>query len=96
MKTNYERLQEYLQIEPRARERKNKNRAIGNVILEDYYLDIPKQTMSEIVAEILTYDRVWRKILEENPALRGMDYLDKQKLENEIVSVLYPSAYGKK
>lgn len=96
MKTNYERLQGYLEIEPRARERRNKNRAIGNVILEDYSLDIPKQTMSEIVAEILTYDRVWRKILEENLHLRGTDYLDKQKLEEQIISSFYPQTYGKK
>ncbi len=82
----------YLKQEPRARERANKNRAIGNLILERcgekmendrYDLTISKENMSEMVGEILSLDRKWRKILEENPDLRGTDYKDKARLEEE-------------
>lgn len=80
---------DYLKSEPRARERKNKNRAIGNVILEKYSSQFPlygdtkedKAKMADIVGEILSLDRKWRKILEENPDLRGTDYKDKEILE---------------
>lgn len=82
---------DYLKQEPRARERKNKNRAIGNVILEKYSSQFPlysdtkedKAKMADIVGEILSLDRKWRKILEENPDLRGSDYKEKDKLEED-------------
>ncbi len=39
--------------------------------------------MADIVGEILSLDRKWRKILEENPELRGQDYGEKEILEVE-------------
>ena len=86
--TNME-LIDYLKQEPKARERKNKNRAIANVIYEKYSLDekmfneLDKTTRADMVGEILSLDRKWRKILEENPDLRGSDYSDKTELEIE-------------
>lgn len=78
-------LLDYLKQEPRARERKNKNRAIGNITIKKYQLDknmfVDKEQMADMVGEILSMDRQWRKILEENPELRGTDYGDKDKLE---------------
>lgn len=80
-------LKEYLIKEPRARERVNKNRAIGNVILKKYgqYFHInildKKSELADLVGEILSLDRKWRKILEENPDLRGSDYKEKEILE---------------
>ena len=85
----------YLKQEPRARERKNKNRAIGNLIIKIYptlfegdpethrLLPVNKDKMSDMVGEILSLDRKWRKILEDNPDLRGTDYADKTILEQE-------------
>lgn len=77
---------DYLKHEPRARERKNKNRAIGNIIREKY-LNTPERIESAVIAdmvgEILSLDRKWRKILEENPELRGSDYKDKEVLEQQ-------------
>lgn len=82
----------YLKNEPRARERKNKNRAIGNLVFKQYFHfpgEVPeiglkiKNAMPDIVAEILSMDRQWRKILEENPDLRGTDYGHKDELEVE-------------
>lgn len=76
---------EYLKTEPRARERKNKNRAIGNLVFKKYGLetDIDKLLLSDVIGEILSLDRKWRKILEENPELRGSDYGEKEVLEVE-------------
>jgi hypothetical protein len=77
-------LLDYLKKEPKARERKNKNRAIGNVILEKYHTgQYSKEVMADIVGEVLTLDRQWRKILEENPDLRGADYDEKTILEQK-------------
>lgn len=74
----------YLKTEPRARERANKNRAIGNLLLEKYHTgQFSKEVMSNLVGEVLSLDRKWRKILEENPDLRGTDYKDKDRLEQE-------------
>jgi len=74
---------DYLKKEPRARERKNKNRAIGNVLKNKYYnnlMGIEQARLADIVSEVLTLDRQWRKILEENPDLRGTDYKEKVEL----------------
>lgn len=76
-------LLEYLKQEPRARERANKNRALGNLITKEYGLEIDKSKMADIVGEVLSLDRKWRKILEENPDLRGSDYDKKETLEQE-------------
>ena len=78
-------LLELLQNEPRARERSNKNRAIGNLMIKQYNLTIDKAQMADMVGEILSQDRKWRKILEENPELRGSDYGDKDILEQKKI-----------
>jgi len=79
----------YLKQEPRARERKNKNRAIGNVIAGNYGLaQQDKGRLADMVGEILSLDRKWRKILEENPELRGTDYADKDLLEERKIESL--------
>lgn len=76
-------IETYLKQQPLARERANKNRAIGNIIRENYGLEIDKLKMQDIVGEILTLDRKWRKLLEENPELRGSDYNQKEILSQE-------------
>jgi hypothetical protein len=77
----------YLKEEPRARERANKNRVIGNLIMMKYRLGtdkaISKDKMDDIVGEILNLDRKWRLILRDNPDLRGSDYKDKDRLEEQ-------------
>lgn len=79
-------LLEYLKLEPKARERKNKNRAIGNIIKKKYYsnlMQVEQSRMADIVSEVLNLDRKWRLILKENPDLRGSDYKEKDILEQE-------------
>ena len=89
-------LLDYLQKEPRARERSNKNRAIGNLCRDKFFpnSDLNKSKMADMVGEILSMDRQWRKILEENPDLRGTDYKDKQILEeNKMLELGYSPNY---
>lgn len=84
-------VKKYLQEEPRARERKNKNRAILNIVAKKYGLQfdeqgslelkISKDRMADLVSDVLTFDRAWRKCLEKFSDLRGNDYRHKKKLE---------------
>lgn len=69
----YDQVKQYLEEQPSARERKNKNRAICNMMIKKY--------IQEMVGDILNADRAWRKVLEDNPQLRGSDYEDKDQLE---------------
>lgn len=74
---------DYLKRQPLARERKNKNRAIANLLIQNHSLSIDKDLLIELVKEANTLDREWRKILEQNVTLRGSDYEEKDKLEKD-------------
>ena len=78
-------LKQLLETQPKARERSNKNRAIAHVILKKYNIEIDKGMLSDIVGEVLTLDRQWRKLLEDNPELRGLDYGEGKRLAQEKV-----------
>lgn len=90
----------YLKSEPKSRERRFKDRAIVNLLSEQYgwlmrlIIDNPsiKESVVRLVQDYATYDRAWRKILsdEENKHLRGSDYGDKLKYEqNKLVELGY-------
>lgn len=66
----------YLDEEPRARERKLKDRAIVNVLLKHYkdLKGIEKEILIDVCRAYANYDRAWRQILSETPRLRGTDY----------------------
>lgn len=74
------RLTKFLEVEPKARERKNKNKAVAYLIKERYNLDIRSDLLTEIVSDAQTLDRAWRKITLDNPELRGSDYEEKAAL----------------
>lgn len=78
-------IQDYIAAQPLARERKNKNRTIGNLLQMKYWKlnEIDKAILADIVGEALTMDRQWRKVLEDNPHFRGKDYKDKTHLDVE-------------
>ena len=40
-------LEQYLEEQPKARERKNKYRAIANLLLRRYHLTLPKEQLEE-------------------------------------------------
>ena len=76
---------DYLVIEPQARERRNKNRAIANVLKTNYpeLKNFDKTFLVRIIREANTLDREWRKVLQEKPELRGSDYNQKDVLEEK-------------
>lgn len=82
----FDRVRSLLEKEPRARERKNKNRAIGFIIRGLYPITlkgVDKEMVMAIVKQANTLDRVWHKVKEEHPALRGSDYKRKNQEEQE-------------
>lgn len=89
-------MEKFLEKEPKARERKFKDKAIGR-ILQDRHIrtkEYPIEQLTEIVGEVLALDRSWRLILEKREELRGTDYKDKEKLEQEtMVALDYQSQF---
>lgn len=74
---------DYLKGDPRFRERKNKNVGIANLIMRKYGIELPRDKRNDIIGDILTADRSWRKHTNENPELRGKDYDEKEVLEQK-------------
>lgn len=86
MTTLKQNVYEYLDEEPRFRERKNKDRGIGYLLYRKYppLKDIKIDLLVEVLRDYTTMDRAWRYILDkERPDLRGSDYGEKDKLEQE-------------
>ena len=81
----YERIKNYLIAEPRARERTLHQRGMVNLLLEDYpeLQEIPKDKLVDFCHDFESYCRIWRKVLSENPELRGKDYDTKEIIEQE-------------
>jgi hypothetical protein len=75
-------LHKYLIDQPLARERKNKDKAIANILIQKHKLTIDRDLLATVLKEFNSLDREWRQILEKNEDLRGKDYWDKEKLIN--------------
>lgn len=79
----------FLEIEPRFRERRNKNRGIGHILKDNHpsLKDIPKEVMEDIVFETLALDRAWRWWLKDGNRedLRGNDYNGKGYKEKKVL-----------
>ena len=87
---------EYLNKEPRFRERKSKWRGIADLLIKRYNLTIDRRILADIVADASSADRYWRDILKNDPSLRGSDYTDKDTLEQETMLHLnYSPGYEK-
>lgn len=71
----------YLETEPRFRERSAKWRGIADLLIKQYNLDIDRRKLADIIADGSSADRAWRMALKEKPSLRGSDYQDKDELE---------------
>lgn len=85
----------YLEVEPRARERRNRYRTIWNIMEERYHRDSwNKDFFIEVGSEILSITRLINKVQEENSELQGEDYKDKNRLEQEVqVDLGYTPGY---
>ena len=75
-----DKLRTYLQDTPKARERMNKVRAICNLLQRNHpsIQGLSKEVIMEIIDETIALERYWRKILLDNPELRGADYETKR------------------
>lgn len=92
-------LKEYLVNNAPGRERKNKSRCISNIVQRNHpsIKDIPWQVMVEIVDDVVAYERYWRKILLDNPELRGMDYDTKKVVvQKKQIELGYEGGYNMK
>jgi hypothetical protein len=72
-----------LEAKESTRERKNKNKVIAYVLSKEFQIDLPLDKLESVVKRVNTLDREWRKLLQDNPELRGKDYADKKILEQE-------------
>jgi len=89
-------IKDYLEIEPKARERRNKDRALVNVLLKRHpklhnaleQRDMTKDDLIAIVQDFDSLNRFWRMILKECPELRGSDYDDKDGLESDHLKLI--------
>lgn len=81
----YEEIKNYLEREPRARERREHQRGMVNLLLDKYpdLFPVPKDKLVDFCHDFESYCRIWRKVLSENPQLQGKDYKDKSDLEIE-------------
>lgn len=85
----------FLREQPKARERSNKNRALANLIMRRFVelREMDKDIITKIVEYTITADRDWRWILERHEELRGSDYGEKKKLEQEkLIELGYNTA----
>ncbi len=91
MKNTKETVEEYLKSEPKFRERRNKDIGFVNLLARRYGTlgillkreEIDHKTMVAIIQDAASMDRAWRQILEHDETLRGNDYGEKTKLEQE-------------
>lgn len=81
----YEDTLNYLELEPRFRERMAKDRGIVNLLIKRYpTLEIiDKKILVDMVKDYNSMDRYWRMILAERKDLRGSDYVTKEKVSEE-------------
>lgn len=87
---------EYLQNEPKFRERHNKDRGIVNLLQLKYrtLLDIPKETLVAFIQDANSMDRYWRKLTGEHPEIRGNDYNTKKIVEQrKEIELGYEAGY---
>ena len=98
-KAIYNDIKDYLEKEPRGRERMQHQRAMVNLLLVKYpeLNSVPKDKLVDFAHDFESYCRLWRKCLEECPELRGKDYDTKQIVEQEYqIGLGYESGYNDK
>lgn len=92
----YEIILDYLNKEERARWRKNRSRAIVNLLLKEIpeLKDIPKEKLCNFIHLADSYDRIFRQVLSDHKELRMADYEDKEILEQKtMLSLGYSPNY---
>ncbi len=71
-----DKLKKLLQDEPRARERRNKVRAVSQILRKNHPVlsAVVPEVLQLIVDETIALERYWRGLLQKYPELRGQDY----------------------
>ena len=79
------RVTNLLNKQPLYRERHNKQRGHAKLLIEKFpsLATIDRKILERALAKHESIDRSWRKILSENPSLRGSDYDEKTPLEHK-------------
>ncbi len=80
-----------LKAEPQFRERSRKDKGIVSLLIRKYKNVelamkegfMTRQDLIDLVQDYSSMDRAWRQALEQNPELRGSDYQEKERLEQE-------------
>ena len=85
-----EQIKEYLEDEPKARERRWRSRVVWNILNAKYHKEIISRDffINEAFKEIQNINRLIRKIQQDYPELQGKDYEDKYVLEKNYQSDL--------
>lgn len=88
--TQRERIEEYLKINPEARERRFRKQHLVDLVLQELGLldkysvtRLTREEMIEFGAKYSSMDREWRAVQRENKHLRGKDYDDKTVYEQK-------------
>ena len=98
MKTIYNQVKTFLETHSWARERAFRDQAIIIILRENYQnigqATFPVDKLLDFCRDYVSYERLWRKVTQENPDLRGKDWEDKVELEqNEQMKMGYESRF---
>lgn len=89
----------YLRDYEQFRERRNKNKYIGAIVLMKYGVELTpklKDQLADLVTDMMNADRYWRMHTHEYPELRGKDYDTGKVVEQKkILELGYEMGYSK-
>lgn len=90
-------VKQWLQEFPAMRERREKDRYLFALVLKHHGIPLTpelKAKAHDIMGDLLSADRQWRKVLEEHPELRAKDYDDGERLSQEYqIAIGYEPNY---
>lgn len=84
--TTLDYMTDILKDHPFTRERVNKNKTVARMLQKKYPNElehISLQRIEDMIVDAHNLDRAWRKVLQDNPSLRGSDYEEKVVLEQK-------------
>ncbi len=85
-----------LETDEKFRERRGKDKGLVQLLSAKYPMilmfaqqnGVSIESMIAMFQDYSSMDRIWRKVLEERPEIRGKDYGDKSQLEYEVIKQL--------
>lgn len=90
--TLQQKVKNYLEIEPRARERRNRARAVWNILEQNQSVSggvlLKLNFIDFVFREIISINRLINKVQQDHAYLRGEDYNDKKHLQQQAQTEL--------